>query len=170
VIFLGVVLLLLGLLSIGTPLVTGLAVEFLVGILLIVGGVTRLALAFKAKSWGSGLLVFLLGLVTLACGIMMVTRPMTGLGALTLFLAAYFIAEGFFEIFLAFNWKPLKGWGWTLFSGVLAIFLGVLIWKQWPLSGSWAIGTLIGANLLITGISLLALGSAGRSLSEPARA
>lgn len=166
VIFLGVVLVILGLMSIGTPYVTGLTITFLVGCLLIAGGALRLALSFRAGSWGSGILAALVGLLTLGCGIYMLVQPAAGLSALTLFLAAYFLAEGFFQIFLAFNWKPLKGWGWTLFSGFVSILLGAIIWMQWPISGTWAIGILVGANLFMVGISLLMFGFMGRSVAD----
>ena len=165
-VFLGIILTIFGLLSIGTPYVTGLTITFLIGILLIAGGVVRIALSFRAKSWGSGLLAGLLGLLTLVCGAYILARPAAGLSALTLLLAAYFLAEGFFQIFLAFNWKPIRGWGWTLFSGMISLLLGVLIWMQWPLSGVWAIGILVGVNLFMVGFSLMMLGFAGRGLAD----
>jgi len=167
-VFLGIVLVFLGLVSIGSPMVGGLTVEWLVSILLIVGGFFRIILAFRAKSWGSGLLAFFCGLVTLACGVLMMVRPIIGLTALTLLLAIYFLVEGFFQIILAFNWKPLKGWGWTLFSGITSLALGYLIYSQYPLSGAWAIGILVGVNLVMVGISILSLGFAGRSISKAA--
>jgi uncharacterized membrane protein HdeD (DUF308 family) len=60
----------------------------------------------------------------------------------------------------AFRYRPAAGWGWLLLSGVLSLLLAWLIWAQWPLSGWWAIGVLVGVNLLGTGAALVTLASA----------
>jgi uncharacterized membrane protein HdeD (DUF308 family) len=64
---------------------------------------------------------------------------------------------------LSFRLKPAKGWGWTLFSGIVTVLLGGLIWSEWPISGVWAIGTLLGIHLIFDGWSEIALASAARA-------
>jgi uncharacterized membrane protein HdeD (DUF308 family) len=100
----------------------------------------------------------------------MLGRPLFGLASLTLVLAAYFLVDGIFEIIAAFQIKPKKGWGWVLFSGIAAFLLGYLIWSQWPLSGGWAIGVLVGVNLLLSGWSMIAFGGAARGIASEAQA
>lgn len=162
---LGIVTVVLGVLAIMAPMMAGLTVALSVGILLIAGGITRTIFAFKCKSWGKGILVFVLGLLTLLVGFYMVARPGMALVSLTLFLAAYFVVDGIFEIVEAFDLKPLRGWGWMLFGGIVSILLGVMIWRQWPISGAWAIGVLVGIKLIFAGWAMVGLGSAGRGVA-----
>jgi uncharacterized membrane protein HdeD (DUF308 family) len=81
---------------------------------------------------------------------------------LTLFLAAYFLIDGICEIIAAFKIKPDQGWGWMLFNGVIAVLLGAMIWRQWPVSGAWAIGILVGVHILISGWSMVIFGTGAR--------
>ena len=92
----------------------------------------------------------------------MVSRPGAALVTLTLFLAAYFVVDGIFEIIEAFDLKPIQGWGWMLFGGIVSILLGIMIWRQWPVSGAWAIGILFGIKLIFAGWAMVGIGTAGR--------
>ena len=94
----------------------------------------------------------------------MLARPGMALATLTLVLAAFFFVDGIFQIVWAFRLRPIKGWGWTLLSGVVALALGIMIWRQFPVSGIWAVGTLAGINLIFGGSSIVAIcGTARRS-------
>jgi uncharacterized membrane protein HdeD (DUF308 family) len=165
-IVLGFGMVVLGVLAMGAPLMTGVAVGILVGVLIIAGGLAQAFYALKAKSWGSGTLGVLLGGLSILCGILMLGHPLFGLAFLTLVLAIYFIADGIFEIAFAFKLKPLTGWGWTLVSGIVSLFLGMVIWRQWPISGTWAVGLLVGINICFSGWSLIALGAAARRVAR----
>ena len=61
--------------------------------------------------------------------------------------------------------KPASGWGWMLTGGVVSIILAILVWQQFPFSGLWLVGTLVGINLLITGGTTLTVGSAARKIT-----
>jgi uncharacterized membrane protein HdeD (DUF308 family) len=165
----GVLLLILGLLSVASPLASGLAVTVSVGGLLIIGGAAKCLLAFRAGAFGRGLLVFLLGLLTLIVGGYMVSQPVAGLASITLFLAAYFVATGIVAAVVSFQLKPASGWGWMLANGVVTLLLGAVIWRQWPVSGAWAVGILFGVQLAMTGMALLTAGSAVRQLTAGAK-
>ena len=167
-IILGVLTVILGVLAMMSPMMAGMAVSMMVGFLLILAGITRTIFAFKAQSWGKGILAFVLGLLTLLVGLAMVFRPVLGLTSLTLVLAAYFFIDGIFEIFEAFELKPLKGWGWMLFGGIVSVLLGFMIWRQWPVSGAWAIGILVGIKLIFAGWAMVGIGAAGRSIAGAA--
>ena len=158
----GIVTIIAGVLAIMVPFVAGTSVTMIVAVLLVAAGIARTIFAFQAESWGKGILTFFLGVLTALCGLFMLARPLMGLATLTLVLTAYFFADGIFECIAAFKMKPLQGWGWMLLSGIAALVLGFLIAREWPLSGAWAIGVLVGARLLFTGWSMVALGSAGR--------
>lgn len=160
----GIVTLVLGVLAIVAPFVTGLAVAIFVGILLLLSGIAQTIYAFQAGSLGKGLLRVLFGGITIVGGVAMITSPTLGLAALTLILAAYFFIDGVFALFAGFQVKPLKGWGWLVFSGVVTVLLAWMIWQQWPLSGLWAVGILVGVRLLFAGTAMIALGSAGKKV------
>lgn len=154
----GIMTIVLGLLAIAAPLVAGAWVALVVGFLVLGGGVARMLWAFQAISFGRGLLGFFIGLLTLLCGIALVTDPLLASGALTMVLAFYFLIDGIFEIAAAFQIRPVSGWGSLFFGGVLSVILGVMIWQQFPLSGAWAIGILLGIKLLFVGIIMVNIG------------
>ena len=168
--FVGILIAIAGVLALIAPFAAGLSVALVVAFLLIVSGVSRLFLAFRMGSFGHGLLMFLIGLVSIVAGGYMVARPGMALATITIVLAAYFIVDGIFQIIWAFRIRPIKGWGWTLFSGIVALILGILIWRQFPVSGVWAVGTLAGINLIFGGTSLASLCGAARSAAKEATA
>ena len=159
---LGIGIVIAGVLAVLSPLIAGLSVTIAVGLLLIISGASRLYLAFKMGSFGAGLLVFLLGLLMVGAGGYLVSRPDIGLSALTLFLAVYFVADGIIEIIWSFRLRPIKGWGWALFSGIAALVLGIMIWRQFPVSGEWAVGTITGIHMILAGSAIALLSRAAR--------
>jgi uncharacterized membrane protein HdeD (DUF308 family) len=159
----GIAIAIAGVLALLSPFIAGLSVAIAVGVLLIVSGVSRLFLAFRLGSFGVGLLVFVLGVLSIVIGGYMVSRPGMALVTLTIVLAVYFFVHGVFEIIWAFRLRPIKGWGWTLFSGVAALALGIMIWRQFPMSGVWAVGTLAGIHMIFGGSSVTSICSAARS-------
>jgi len=162
----GILVAIAGVLAIFAPFVAGLSVAIAVGVLLIVSGVPRLFLAFRMGSFGHGLLVFLLGLLSIVVGAYMVARPDVALATLTLFLAAYFLVDGVFEIIWAFRLRPIRGWGWALFSGIVALALGMMIWRQFPVSGFWAVGILVGIQMIFGGTSVASICGAARRAAQ----
>lgn len=166
----GIFIAVAGVLALIAPFAAGLSVAIAVGILLVISGFSRLFLAFKMGSFGRGLLIFVLGALSVFAGGYMVARPGMALATLTIVLAAYFIVDGVFEIIWAFRLRPIKGWGWTLFSGIVALALGIMIWRQFPVSGVWAVGTLAGIHLIFGGSSIASVCSATRSAAKEAGA
>jgi uncharacterized membrane protein HdeD (DUF308 family) len=166
----GIAIAIAGVLALLSPFIAGLSVAIAVGVLLIVSGVSRLFLAFRLGSFGVGLLVFVLGVLSIVIGGYMVSRPGMALATLTIVLAVYFFVHGVFEIIWAFRLRPIKGWGWTLFSGVAALVLGIMIWRQFPMSGVWAVGTLAGIHMIFGGSSVTSICSAARSEAKGGQA
>ena len=79
---------------------------------------------------------------------------------------AYLLVDGIFGAVLAFHVRPEKGWGWMLVSAAMGFLLGILLLKEWPLSGLWAIGTLVGINMLFAGFTMISVGSAVRKMAK----
>ncbi len=164
-IFLGVLTVIFGVIAIGSPLITGVAVAVFVGFLLLASGVAQIVHAIKSKQWGTGFWGTVIGALGIAAGLLMIFRPMVGLLTMTMLLAIYFLVDGISEIIAAFKIKPDQGWGWVLFNGIIAVLLGFMIWRQWPVSGRWAIGVLVGIHILITGWSMIVLGTGARKMA-----
>ena len=164
-IFLGVLTVVFGVLAIAAPFITGIAVTMFVGFLLVFTGIARIVHAFKSKQWGTGIWGTIIGLLGLVAGLVMLFRPGVGLASLALLLAFYFLVDGVCEIIAAFKIKPDQGWGWLFFNGIIAVLLGFMIWRQWPVSGAWAVGVLVGVHILITGWTMIVLGTGARRIA-----
>jgi len=163
---LGYVIVVLGLLSIAAPFVAGAAVAMMVGALLFIAGIAQTLYAFQSDSFGKTLLRVLFGGITVLSGFFMLVAPAVGLATLTMILIVYFLVDGIFAVITGLQLKPLTGWGWMVFSGVASVLLAWMIWQQWPVSGAWAVGTLVGVRLLFTGMSMITLGAIGKELSS----
>ena len=163
---LGVIAIILGILAMLAPGLTGMSVLILMGVLVLIGGMVRIIWAFQAGSLGKGLLMFAIGGLTLLCGIVLLAHPLFASGVLTIMLALYFILDGISEIAASVRLRPGSGWGWMLFAGIVSIWLGIMIWGQFPLSGVWAIGILLGIKLVFVGLIMLMGGSAVRSMAK----
>ena len=164
----GVLTMVFGVLAISAPLLTGMSIALIVGILVLCAGAVRVIWAFKAESLGQGLLTFAIGGLTFVAGLAMVADPLLGAGVLTIVLAAYFLVDGVFEIAGAFQVKPESGWGWLLFGGIVSVLLGFALWRQFPLSGPWAVGVLLGIKLIMAGMIMITVGSTARSMAKRA--
>ena len=162
----GIVTIICGVLSIGSPLVSGLAVAIMVGVLLFMAGAAMTFFAFQAPSLGRGVLKLLFGTLTVLVGVSVLSQPGIALAQLTLLLGLYFIADGVIAMIVAFNVKPDPGWGWMTFNGAVTIALGWMILKGWPVSGVWAVGILVGVRLLFAGMTMLTMGTAGRQVAK----
>lgn len=159
-----VAFILLGILAIIEPAVAGLAVTLLVGWLLIFGGAAHLVAAFSGGGTERAIWQAVIGIVYFLGGFYFLVHPLMGLGALTLLLAGIILAEAAFEFIAYFRLRGHVGSVWLLVNALVTLLLSALIWFHWPSSSVWAIGTLVGVNLLMTGISRLMLGLAVRKL------
>ena len=166
----GVVLLIAGFLAMVAPFIAGLSITIMVGAMLAVSGISQCFLAFKAGAFGRALVVFIVGLAMAIAGFYMISQPVSGLAALTLILAAYLIATGILETVIAFQLRPAEGWGLELFSGVITLVLGLMLWRQFPLSGVWAIGILFGIKMVLSGWALIFVGRGVKKMAADAAA
>jgi len=165
-----VLFIVLGLFAIIEPAVAGLAVALLVGWLLIFGGASHLIGAFKGGGAKQVIFQLLIGIIYLISGFYCLTHPLLAIGTLTLLLASVILVEGVLEIISYFRLKGEDASGWMLLNGIITLLLGGMIWFHWPSSSIWAIGILLGVNLLMTGMTRLTFGLAARKLIKRAAA
>ena len=161
---LAVVMIVLGFLAVALPLATGIGISIMVGWIVVFGGFTYLAYAFAAKGAGAFLWRLLIGIVYVFGGFYLVFHPGLALESLTLVLAAVLLAEGVLQVIVFFQFRSLPGSGWILFDGITTVLLGFLIGYPWPFSSAWAIGTLVGINLLMSGFTRLMYSVAARKV------
>ncbi len=167
---LGIVLILAGLVAIAFPFLSSIAAKVVLGWLFLIGGVMMIVHAFQAPAWGGFLWELLIGILYVFVGGYLAFFPIAGLLTLTIVIAALFIAEGIFESIMAFRVRPHDGWIWLLLSGIAALAVGVIIAMGLPESAIWALGLLVGINLLFSGWSYVFLALAGRRAHEEAQA
>jgi len=149
-----------GVLLLVSPAAVGGAVVKLVALVLVVTGVVQLVQAFRAGGVANSLLAGLLGLIVAGLGVMVWLNPELGSGFLTALLMIFFVVHGLWKVATAFRYRHVGNWIWLLLSGVLSLVFVYLLWRQWPLSGAWAIGVLVGLDLLLTGLAMIVLAAA----------
>ena len=132
IIFLGLGLIVLGIIVLVYPQQSGMTVTVVVGMLLLIGGLLRLAFAWLSVSWGDAFLRFLFGLLAVVAGGYMVAQPAAGLQVLTIVVIIYLLADGISEIIFALRVPPATGGVMILLGGALTVLLGVLLWFGWP--------------------------------------
>ncbi len=167
---LGIAMMVLGFLVMLAPILVGFSLLWILGLLVVGAGLVRMFWAFQTGSLGKGVLVFAIGGLTLLCGIALLSNPLLASEVLTIVLAIYFIVDGAAEIGTAFGQPRGSGRGLLLFGGTVSIVLGIMIWRQFPLSGVWAIGVLVGIKLLFGGMIMVAAGSTVRAVAGAADA
>ncbi len=155
----GSILVILGLAAVAVPAIATLAIEVLVGLLFLISGIVGLVTTlwmWRAPGFWWSLLSGFLGI---AAGIVLLLHPMSGVLSLTLVLIAFFVIEGIASIMFALEHRrELSGrWGWMLVSGVIDLILAAIIFSGLPGTAGWAIGILVGINMVFGGVALIAM-------------
>jgi uncharacterized membrane protein HdeD (DUF308 family) len=163
----GIVMMVLGFLAVVVPIVATLAVEILVGWLFFFAGIFRAIWVWRSRQTPGFAWSFLAAVLAIVLGVILIARPLAGVLTLTMVLAAFFVIEGIASIIGAIEHRQhLRSWGWVLFSGIVDLLLAYLIWAGWPSSADWAIGLLVGINMLFFGLSLVMTALAARVMGD----
>lgn len=158
-IIMGIALIILGMLAIGSSFIATLATVLVFGVMLLVGAVFQFVTAFWARHWRGFFLHMIASVLYLIAGLFMIQDPLQAALGLTILVAVCLLVGGFMRIIMSV-FERFEGWGWVLVNGLISTLLGVAIWKQWPLSGLWVIGLFVGIEMLFSGLSWLMLGLA----------
>jgi uncharacterized membrane protein HdeD (DUF308 family) len=165
-ILLGVLLIVFGMVAIGSPFLAAVAVNALIGWLIILAGVVHLVVGFRAHGAGSVIWKVLVGVAYLCFGGYVIAHPVLGVASLTLLLASLFVIEGVLNIVLFVKMRPSHGSSWLLVDGIITLLLGLLIYMQWPSSSAWAIGTLVGISMIFSGVARVMMSMAVRKATS----
>jgi uncharacterized membrane protein HdeD (DUF308 family) len=163
--FQGVAMIILGAFGVAAPAVATIAIDIYLGWLFVFSGIVGLVAMFSAGSFSTFLWTLVTAVLSLVVGAVLIWKPVEGAVSLTLLLTAFFVAEGIFQVVSSFSYRDLipQSWGWMLASGLSDLLLaGVIIWA-WPVSTMWALGLVVGVNLITSGAAVAMMAMAGRN-------
>jgi uncharacterized membrane protein HdeD (DUF308 family) len=162
----GVLMVGLGIVAVIWPQVSTLAADMYVGWIFLLSGASGLVTMFFAPTVPAFLWSLLTAALSLFCGVLLLWHPVEGAVSLTLVLIAFFIAEGIFQIAAAIRYRDAfpDSWGWLAMSGVADLVLAAMIVSGWPGSAGWALGLIVGVNLISSGLAILMVAIASRKL------
>jgi uncharacterized membrane protein HdeD (DUF308 family) len=163
---LGIALVIVGCLAIGSSFIATLTTVIVLGILFLAGGIVDIVSAFWAHCWRGFWLSLLAGILYVVLGFLLIQHPVAMAAGFTLVLAAAFMVGGLFRIISALV-DHFHGWGWILLNGVVTLVLGIMIWRQWPDSALWVIGLFVGIDMVFAGWSWIMMALAVRSVPTP---
>jgi uncharacterized membrane protein HdeD (DUF308 family) len=163
--FEGIVLVLLGFAAIVVPVVATLAFTLVIGWLFLISGGVGLVTTFWMRNAPGFWWALLSAVIALAAGVILILWPISGVLSLTLVLIAFFAVEGIATLMYAFEHKAqLSGrWGWMLASGVVDLILAGIIFAGLPGTAAWALGLLVGINMLFGGTAMIGMALAARN-------
>jgi uncharacterized membrane protein HdeD (DUF308 family) len=167
----GVLLIVLGMAALGSPFLAAVAVNVAIAWLIVLAGAVHVILAFRAHGAGSMIWKLLVGVAYVCFGVYLILHPVLAVASLTLVLASLFLIEGVLDIVLFVKMRSVGGSTWVLLDGIITLLLGLMIYMQWPSSSAWAIGTLVGVSMIISGVTRvmmsLAVRKAAQTVSSP---
>ena len=166
--FQGVVMVILGVLAVVWPAVATLAVDIYIGWLFLISGTVGLVAMFSARDVPAFFWTLLTAALAMAVGVLLIWKPAEGAESLTIVLTAFFIAEGVFQIAGSFAYRDAMpgSWGWMFVSGISDLALAGLLILYWPVSAAWALGLLVGVNLITSGVAIVVTAIEARNLVQ----
>jgi uncharacterized membrane protein HdeD (DUF308 family) len=158
----------LGVLAIVAPVAATFAVDIFIGWLFLISGIIGLVATFSAHNVPAFVWILITAALSVAVGTMLIWRPVEGAMSITIVLTALFIAEGVFQITASIGYRHMlmRTWGWMVVSGIADLVLAAVIILSWPFSAAWALGLLVGVNLLTTGWAIVGVALAGREVAK----
>lgn len=165
---LGIAAICVGVIAIILPEIFALGVSIFIGIVLVVVSAVLAAAAFAAHGVGSFLARIAWALLTFLVGLWLIVEPHNGTLTLTLVLGIYFLLMGLTRIAVAFVGRGQPNAGWVGLSGICGLIIGILVLVKFPSSADWAIGLLVGIDLLFLGWTLISVASVGKEVSRGA--
>jgi uncharacterized membrane protein HdeD (DUF308 family) len=163
---LGIAAIVVGCIAILVPAVASVGTAIFIGWILLIAGAFLVAAAFSAHSVGSLLLRLVWAALTVIVGIWLIVEPHNGTLTLTFVLGVYFLFMGLTRITVAFIGRGEPNAGWVGLSGVCGLLIGILVLAKFPSSADWAIGLLVGIDLIFAGWTLTSIALLGKELSK----
>lgn len=160
----GILMVIFGFMIVVFPVAGTLTIDFLIGILVLIAGLSQIVLAFKAKKWTGFLVTLILGIIYGIAGLFLLFNPLAGVVTLTLVLGIFLLIDGLFRIILAFTIRRQHDWEWLVFGGIVSIILGILILMSWPGDSAVILGLLFGISMIMGGVVNIVLSLAVKDM------
>lgn len=165
-VFLGILLLIFGGIAFGNLVIATVASVYLVGTLMLIGGVVEIIHSFGVKSWGGFFLWLLSGLLYAIAGFLAFYNPLLVSVVLTFLLAVSLIASGLLRLWIGIRDRSASGWGWIVAAGIVTILVGLIIASGWPVNSLWVLGLFLAIDLIFQGWTFIAFGITLRSAAH----
>jgi uncharacterized membrane protein HdeD (DUF308 family) len=155
---LGIAMVVVGTFAIGWACLAtvSVAATWLFGFLLLASGIAEIIHSFWIGRWSGMLVHLLMGVLYTFVGFLIIDHPLSATAQLTLLIAIFLMVGGIFRIVMSVS-ERFAGWGWVLLNGAVAFMLGLMIYKQWPVSSLWVIGLFVGIELIFNGFAWIML-------------
>ena len=163
--FLGIALIILGVVSIVFDVTLTLSTAVIFGWFLLIGGIVDFPI--RTGTWSGFFLYLLSSLLRAVTGCLLLAYPRMGAESLTLLLSSYFIVGGLFRS-IGSGRAKLPRWGWAAFSGIVSVILGITVLRQMPMSAIWFVGIAVGLEFIVDGIAVWIFASAIHQLRQEA--
>jgi uncharacterized membrane protein HdeD (DUF308 family) len=164
---LGVLMIMAGVIAIFSPLVSGVAITGIIGVLFLIrAGVHLIDVIRSHKGVGNIVMGLIITTLYAVAGILILRYPLRGLVTLTVVLGMLYILGGLFRTVLALEMVGKPTWGWMLVGGLLSLLLGIIIFAGLPISILWAVGIIVGVDLIFFGWTLVAQSIAVHTLGQ----
>jgi uncharacterized membrane protein HdeD (DUF308 family) len=157
---LGVLLLVVGGIAAANLMVATVASVFVVGSLMLIGGIGQIVHAFSVKDWGGFAWWLLSGILYAVSGVIAFMNPLLASAVLTLLLAASLLASGALRVWVGLKERPNGGWGWVVAGGAVTVLLGLIIAMGWPVNSLWVLGMFLAIDMIFQGWTFIAVGLA----------
>jgi len=164
----GIILVVLGMAAIALPPIAGFATTIVLGWLFLLGGVTGLVATFGQRNAPGFGWALLSAIVALAAGAVLLWNPVAGVATLTYVLIAFFLIDGVLIIIMAFEHRRELSdrWQWMMIGGIMDLILAVIIIDGLPGTLAWALGLIVGIDLVFGGVSLIAMALSARNTTS----
>lgn len=157
---------LIGVLSLAVPMVAAVAIEMLIGVSLLVFGLSLAIFAFQSRAFQNVVAVSIFAAMFIIVGLWMLVSPLKGIAAISLLLAILFTLEGVGRLIYAFRLPPYFSRTLPIIEGIAGVAIGLFFWANWPGDSAWLIGLLVGIRFLLAGLTLIAFAFAVKKLED----
>lgn len=154
---LGILMMVLGIAAIVAPFIATIAVAGVLSWTFLIAGIVQIVYAIQSRQQQGFWPSLITGILYVIAGILLLSNLLGAALSITLAFGWVIFAQGILEVIAAFKLRPASQWGWTLFSGIVSIILGILILQQWPFGAAWLLGLYVGFSLLCAGLPMLVL-------------
>ncbi|MBL3570200.1 hypothetical protein BV509_03600 [Rhodovulum sulfidophilum] len=158
----GFVLLIGGIVALANPFAATIAATQIVGIVFLLAGLIQMITVMRGGPDSHRWLNGFVGILFLLAGLSILINPLVGAAWMTLLLGLLFVVMGGMRLLLSFTFRDTNLFWLLLLTGAASILIGALIFSNFFAAATTLLGLLVGLELVLDGIGLMAFGIAAR--------